>query len=544
MSALPSLIAETKLDEKAVTGAYHLEPSSYPSFFKKCVQAIQSPGKQHNICSSAPTQQVFEDEKFLRSSSSLEGLSAEYKVKYGTNGAIVEYENIRDYIDQKRPNLTGRIFDKITSLAGTSFVFILTLIILIIWAIVGGIYHGPDNWQIVMQDGGSIQCYISDTLLMRQQQNQHSQLTTMIAQLRSRLRTIRRLIGPILQGKTVASAPIKDQDLRDDVGDARKLPTENWFDLVCNYVSLIIGSVYFFLIFWIGIFIWIGFGKKLNWSDEWQLYINTATAVELTFTSVFLQNVRHRHMKYISRCVSSIFHIDAALEEALRRQSGDRQTNPVIEIEAEKVSHGSRIIDYYADLVGSGVGAMISATVFIVWLAIGNVMHWNSNWWLIIGTYTGLIGFLDGFVLRNVYFRENNHVKIHLQTLIDEECSLFQSLDLPLPHDSEITLNKSFAYKLSSFIGHICSQAYSVFVAVIIIVCLVVAAGALKFNETAQLFCNTPTMIIEGALLIVLIEAHNFTNMKNRIKFRQIHLRHLALMQVMVGDGYSTSESV
>ncbi|EPX75348.1 iron/zinc ion transporter [Schizosaccharomyces octosporus yFS286] len=541
MAAVPST-TETIMDNKAITKTYQLPAPQ--SFLEKCVQAILSPGKQCNIRSSAPTQQVFEDEKFLHSSSSLDNSCSDYKVKYDSDGTNVKHENIREYIVQERPNLAGRIFDLVTHLAGTSFVFILALIILVVWAIIGGVYHAPDSWQIVMQDGSSIQCYVSDTLLMRQQQNHHDHMITIVAQLRSRLHTVRRLIGPILQGKSVASAPLKEQDLHDDVGDARELPVENWFDLICNYVSLVVGSVYFFFIYWIGMFIWIGFGKLLNWSDEWQLYINTATAVELTFTSVFLQNIRHRHMNYISRCVSSIFCMDAVLEETIRRQSGDREKNPVIEIEAEKVKIGSRTIDYYAHLVGSGVGAVISAAVFIVWLAIGNTMHWNSNWWLIIGTYTGLVGFLDGFALRNVYFRENNHIKTHLQTLIDEEYSLFQSLGLPLPHDSETPLNKSLAYKLSAFIGHICSQAYSVYAAVIIIIGLIVAAGALKFNETAQLFCNTPTMIIEGALLIVLIEAHNFTNLKNRIKFRHIHLRRLALIKAIVGDDYVSGESV
>ncbi|WBW72162.1 plasma membrane iron/zinc ion transmembrane transporter [Schizosaccharomyces osmophilus] len=537
MTAVPSPTTEIEVDEKAVTETYQVQ--HFQSIFKKCIQAIQSPGKHCDIRSAAPTQQVFDGENFLHRSCSPGDSCSDYKVK---NGSIVECENIRDYIGQKRPNPAGRIFDLVTHLAGTSFVFILTLVILVVWAIVGGIYHAPDSWQIVMQDGSSIQCYISATLLMRQQQNHHNQLTTMIAQLRSRLCTIRRLIGPVLQGKSVASAPLKYQDLQDDVGDAQKLPVENWFSLICNYVSLVVGSVYFFMLYWAGIFIWVGFGKMLNWSDEWQLYINTATAVELTFTSVFLQNIRHRHMKYISRCVSSIFHIDAALEEALRRRSGDRERNPVIEIEAEKVNVGSRTIDYYAHLVGSGVGAVISAAVFIVWLAIGNTMHWNSNWWLIIGTYTGLVGFLDGFALRNVYFRESNHFNVHVQTLVDEEYLLFQSLGLPLPHDSETPVNKSFAYKLSSFIGYICSQAFSVYAAVIIIVGLVVAAGALRFNETAQLFCNTPTMIIEAALLIVLIEAHNFTNLENRVKFRNIHLRRLALMKAMVGDDYLANE--
>ena len=40
---------------------------------------------------------------------------------------------------------------------------------------------------------------------------------------------------------------------------------------------------------------------------------------------------------------------------------------------------------------------------FVVWVAIGPALHFNTNWWLLIGTYARLIGLNNGFVLRNVY---------------------------------------------------------------------------------------------------------------------------------------------
>jgi low-affinity ferrous iron transport protein len=36
-------------------------------------------------------------------------------------------------------------------------------------------------------------------------------------------------------------------------------------------------------------------------------------------------------------------------------------------------------------------------------VAIGPALSFDSNWWLLIGTYAGLIGMNDGFVLRNVH---------------------------------------------------------------------------------------------------------------------------------------------
>ncbi|KAL2313932.1 Low-affinity iron/zinc ion transport protein fet4 [Schizosaccharomyces pombe] len=513
------------------------------SFGARVWDLICSPGRQHDVCVAAPTQLVRSCDDYANSASTLVTNDDGTKTKVDSDEKKHKHKNVRDYIRFKHVDIGGRIFDLITRLAGTSFTFILMLIILIIWAIVGGIYRAPDNWQIVMQDGSSIQCYVSDTLLMRQQQNQHIQVLTMISQLRSRLLTTSRLLGPVLNDKTKISS-VNVALMKDDVGDAEKLPTENWFDFICNYVSFMVGSIIFLVVYWIGIFIWIGFGRMLGWSDEWQLYINTAVAVELTFTSVFLQNVRHRHMKYIDRCVTSIFRIDSVIEEELRRMMGDKEPNEEITIKMDKINLGERSIDYYADLIGSGVGVVVSTCVFVAWIAIGNVMHWDSNWWLIIGTYTGLVGFLDGFVLRNVYFRESSKEATEIQTLINEDYALYQKLDLPLPHEHITNYKSTFGGSLSQWIGWLCALPISVLFSVFVILGLIIAAGSLRFNETAQLFCNTPTMIIEGALLIVLIEAHNIANLKRRIQFRQIHLRRLTILKMLAGDNYSTTSTV
>lgn len=60
-------------------------------------------------------------------------------------------------------------------------------------------------------------------------------------------------------------------------------------------------------------------------------------------------------------------------------------------------------INYYADLVGTLLGIAILFLVLIVWVVIGPALSFDSNWRLLIGTYAGLIGMNDGFVLRNVY---------------------------------------------------------------------------------------------------------------------------------------------
>ena len=50
------------------------------------------------------------------------------------------------------------------------------------------------------------------------------------------------------------------------------------------------------------------------------------------------------------------------------------------------------IVDRYANFIGSIGGIILSVVLLAVWLVIGSIMGYgNANWWLIIGTYTGLV---------------------------------------------------------------------------------------------------------------------------------------------------------
>jgi low-affinity ferrous iron transport protein len=408
----------------------------------------------------------------------------------------------------------------------------LTSTILIAWAIVGIVLGAPQNWQIAMQDGSSIQCYISDSLLMRQQQNNCHELLTVLVQLQSRnasyMRMLRALPNDLKLARSATSTSVK-RLAEENPSQAINLPTENWFDVSCNWISLAVGSIYALIIYWSGVIAWIGLGPMLSWGNLWQLYVNTATAVELTFTSMFLQNTRRRHMDYLEKCLASIIKTDCEIELRLRQLTGDIQPNPTLEIESQEVDSGVRLIDYYADLIGSGAGVFISICVFIIWIAIGNYMQWNSNWWLIIGTYTGLVGFVDGFVLRNVYFREDQMLNTQFNALINADMDISQALDLHLPH-KHLSFKKGLIHRMSRNMGILCSKPEAVLGAVVIVVVLLCIASGMQWSETAQLLCNTPTMIIEGFLLIVLVQAHNMAHSNRRVQLRGVLLRRLALL--------------
>lgn len=56
----------------------------------------------------------------------------------------------------------------------------------------------------------------------------------------------------------------------------------------------------------------------MDFDDEWQLNVNTATAVELMIMTTFLQNTKRRHRLYMHRCSAMLANIDQDLEDRLQ----------------------------------------------------------------------------------------------------------------------------------------------------------------------------------------------------------------------------------
>lgn len=120
-----------------------------PGFFKRFGNYLCSPGRQFTVQSSAPTQFINKN-----------GNNAVQEV------AIIGSDipnNHSIYNEANRKSIGARIFDFLTDFAGSSLMFLLTCAVLVGWAIAGGILGAPDEWQIAMQDGSSIQCYYSDS---------------------------------------------------------------------------------------------------------------------------------------------------------------------------------------------------------------------------------------------------------------------------------------------------------------------------------------------------------------------------------------------
>lgn len=433
-------------------------------------------------------------------------------------------------------------FDKITTFAGSSATFFVILSFVGIWAILGIFYGSTDRWQIIFQNASSIQVYIMNILLIRQQQNSSRAMITRLAEFSSRYSTFERLLAEIpinekasiskqdSQQTIVNSKPVgKSFDLSALESTAKCTRISNLWIQTCKAVAGSLGSLYSFFFYWAGIGVWIAFGPSLKFSDTWQLYINTATALVLTFTSVFLQNIQQREEETHSRCLELALKVDAQIEKRLRVLTGYRKPNLIFSVAEPQRTRTERINDFLADVMGSGLGVLISLLFVAVWISVGPILKFNDSWWLIIGSFTGLVGFVDGFILRSLYYREEKFVKERFEYLATEDKYLFDQIDIPVVPPEEP--KRKFTDKISLLISNACGHRYAPSGAIGVVVALLCTATVMSWSETGQLLCNTPTMIVEGFLLIVLIHAHNFTNTERRVDISGLMSRRSHLLE-------------
>lgn len=346
---------------------------------------LRAPGARRGIECTAPTQVVLSTEP----NGQEKGLDA-------------SVENANTYTVIAKPRLLDRWLDKVVEVSGSEFIYLVIVIALLTWAFLGIPFGRSKTWQVTISDAQAIVNMIFDAFLMRQQLNSHHSLAVVAACLRSRISSHKRMLKQLIRsGKYEKVEPTRFHELQ-QTDFASELHAENWLGRMSTAVSAFLGHIATVFGFWVCIFIWIGFGKYCNWSNTWQLYINSSTSALMVFILTFLANIRERHTKYMTKCLESIWEVDSALELRLRKATGDKIENAAIVIPAPKRSRIQHGIDYYADLVGTLVGIAILMFVIVVWLAIGPALHFNTNWWLLIDTYAGLIGLNDGFVLRNV----------------------------------------------------------------------------------------------------------------------------------------------
>ena len=290
--------------------------------------------------------------------------------------------NCTGYTVQIKRRLLDRWLDATVRFSGSEPVFFFVLAGLIAWALAGIKYHSNIDWQVSISDVQAILSYLFDSLLMRQQLNSYDEAMVVSAQLRSRaqshlrmLQQIARDINPGLWAQLaedVKSVNAKSLDA--------ELPSESWLGRFTTATSKVLGHVSLIIFYWASMLVWLAFGPFNNWSNEWQLYCNSATSALMTFVFCFLANIRQRHSLHMAKCLDEAYELDSALEQKLRALTGDKTPNEVFVIEAPQADRLQRAIFYYADIVGTLVGVALLIIVIIVWVAVGPLLKFNDTW--------------------------------------------------------------------------------------------------------------------------------------------------------------------
>ncbi|EED24066.1 low affinity iron transporter, putative [Talaromyces stipitatus ATCC 10500] len=472
----------------------------------RLVRLLRKPGSKDAVEGIAPTQRIKREEE--------EGS-----------------ENITIYVMTPKRAILDRWLDWVVRASGSKFVFCAILAGLLTWALLGIPYGRTDTWQVIISDVQAIICYVFDSFLVRQQLNEYDNEIRAAAQVQSRLishaRMLNALKKEINEQRSVHGAfensPLDIQERE------TALPEDTKFGRAIGLCARILGHLVTSILFWAGVIIWIGVGTLRNWSNDWQLYMNSASSALMVFVFSFLANIHERHSTYMKRCLDAIFCVDSRLELKLRELTDDNLQNQPVVIPPPRVNWIQRTIFYYADFVGTLAGIAILLTVVAIWVAVGPILKFNANWWLLIGTYAGLIGMNDAFVLRNMQARLSGYVDAEHEKIDKEDERLFNSIRLEIPTGKEHADN-SLSSRVSRVMCRISAHELTVVAGFLLLVGLVIGASVMRWSLTGQLLCNVPPSIIESFFMIILIAGHNEEESRKVAELQSMYERRLRLL--------------
>ncbi|PYH92638.1 metal ion transporter [Aspergillus ellipticus CBS 707.79] len=438
-------------------------------------------------------------------------------------------ENIAGYVVVPKQRILDRWLDWVVCASGSKFVFFLILTGLLTWALLGIPYGRMASWQVIISDVQAIVSYIFDSFLVRQLLNGYNDEMVALAQVQSRLATHARILTALARDTSTNSQALAQSPLPDVAKMKTPLPKESRFCRCISAVAHVLGHPIIVVLFWVGVFVWIGIGSLCGWSDTWQLYMNSASSALMVFVFAFLANVREQRSASSRRTLDAIFTLDSTLELRLRSLTDDMLPNIAVVISAPKVNRIQRAIFYYADFVGTLVGICLLLTVIIVWVVVGPLLHFDSSWWLLIGTYAGLVGMNDAFVLRNMQMRLGSYVSAQFDKIQTEDQRLFEVAGLPVPERCVLN-DTSIAYRVSETMGRISAHEFTVLAGFLTIVGLISGASAMRWSLTGQLLCNVPPSLIESFFMIILITGDNLMEDRKLVDLQSIYERRVTLL--------------
>lgn len=218
-------------------------------------------------------------------------------------------DEINHTLVTKEKNKWDRALDWAVERSGSIPVFIATQSLLWAWALMAIEFHTEDWWQVVISDAQAIYSYTLDSIILHQQLLDLEAARYMNGQLASRNESKIRMLTELLR-KFPAFLLSEDESSSNDkmitmmdptmatqtnegfVIDGEvipTLPTEKGAARIIRKVALVFGHLGAVAVFWLGFVIWMANGPGQGWSDEWQLYYNSAcSAFMVLYVSFFL----------------------------------------------------------------------------------------------------------------------------------------------------------------------------------------------------------------------------------------------------------------
>lgn len=469
----------------------------------------------------------------------IEGAAETQRVTSGKEARIdaairTTIEDVSGYRIKASPRLVDRWLDMTVRVAGSAPIFLFIIAGLLTWALMGIRFGNSDVWVAAISDVQAILCYVFDSFLMRQLLRKYSEQREAIVEIQSRCNSHQRMIASVkkklgTEGIRRVSEKCNDEPLEPlDHG----LRTQGLFARCIIASAKTFGHVVSGGLYWVCIFIWLGFGPHCSWSNRWQLYINDATSALMVLVFAFLACLRECYADYTNTCLDAIFRLDSTLEKELRRLSEDDLPNQMEVILPPKENFLQVVIFYYADIIGTLVGMIFLVLVIIAWAAVGPVFHFNSNWWLLIGTYAGLVGLFDSFVLRNIQGKVHQYINSQIRIVEKGDLGLFAGLSMAIPSTGS-TKRPSLSQRVSRWMDAVSSHLFMVIAGFFLTIGCLVASSAMKWSLTGQLISNVPPSIIETFFMLILITGQNDAEASAHIDLTNIYYRRQRLLVFM-----------
>lgn len=175
------------------------------------------------------------------------------------------------------------------------------------------------------------------------------------------------------------------------------------------------------------------------------------------------------------------------------------------------------------------VGIVILVLVIVAWAAVGPAFKFNDDWWLLIGTYAGLVGLFDGFILRNIQGKVKSYTDDQVLALERGDMVLFSRSRLSIPPKENLNLS-SLTHRVSVAMGAICSHLLMVVAGFLLTIGCVIGSSAMRWNTTGQLISNIPPSLIETFFMLILITGQNDADASARVEMTNTYHRRQRLL--------------